>query len=362
MRSRKLNEKEKFIWIGNEKIWVEQAALDQLAGVSRLPDVIRAVGMPDLHPGKSPVGLVVLTQGRLYPHLIGNDIGCGMGLFTTGVKLKKFRQDKWLTKLNYIRALADLRMENPYDEECPFQDLGTIGSGNHFIEFQCVENTLEDASPMLDALKSQVVVLVHSGSRGYGQALFREYANAEGLPDGSAAAKAYLAAHENALFWARRNRMLTAQNILQYIGVRDGVETVLDCCHNFIEQTAAGWLHRKGAVSALEGAVIIPGSRGSLTYICRPAQNTEWALHSLAHGAGRKWARSLCKARISNKYDRDSIRCTPLKSKVVCHDTNLLFQEAPEAYKNIETIIAALTDLGLIKILATLRPLITYKG
>lgn len=362
MRSRKLNEKEKFTWIGNEKIWVEQAALDQLAGVSRLPDVIRTVGMPDLHPGKSPVGFAALSQGRLYPHLIGNDIGCGMGLFTTGVKLKKFRQDKWLTKLNYIRELADLRMENPYVEESPFQDLGTIGSGNHFIEFQCVENIVEDDSSMMDALKGQVLVLVHSGSRGYGQVLFSQYAHAAGLLDGSVAAKAYLAAHDHALLWARRNRMLAAQNILQYIGVRNGLETVLDCCHNFIEQTAAGWVHRKGAVSALQETVIIPGSRGSLAYICRPTQNTEWALHSLSHGAGRKWARSLCKSRINHKYDRDSIRCTQLKSKVVCHDTNLLFQEAPEAYKNIETIIAALTDFGLIKILATLRPLITYKG
>ena len=93
-----------------------------------------------------------------------------------------------------------------------------------------------------------------------------------------------------------------------------------------------------------------------------PKEDTSLSLDSLSHGAGRKWARSLCKSRINNKYDRDSIRCTELKSKVVCHDTNLLFQEAPEAYKNIEQVIDSLIVFGLIEVVATLRPLITYKG
>ena len=74
---------ENCILITNEKNWVEQAAKDQLCGVGRLPGVIKAVGLPDLHPGKTPVGMAVLSQGRFYPHLIGNDIGCGMSLFKT---------------------------------------------------------------------------------------------------------------------------------------------------------------------------------------------------------------------------------------------------------------------------------------
>ena len=74
-------EKENLILISNHKNWVEQAAKDQLAGVSRLPGVVKTVGLPDLHPGKTPVGMAVLSQGLFYPHLIGNDIGCGMSLF-----------------------------------------------------------------------------------------------------------------------------------------------------------------------------------------------------------------------------------------------------------------------------------------
>ena len=64
-----------------------------------------AVGLPDLHAGKSPIGVAVLTEERFYPHLIGNDIGCGMGLFETNVKLKKFKQEKWVTKLNHSKRL-----------------------------------------------------------------------------------------------------------------------------------------------------------------------------------------------------------------------------------------------------------------
>ena len=66
--------------------------------------------------------------------------------------------------------------------------------------------------------------------------------------------------------------------------------------------------------------------------------------------------------RIDRRYDRDSIRSTKLKSRVVCHDTNLLFAEAPEAYKNVEQVIASLEDYGLIDVVATLRPLLTFKG
>ena len=82
---------QKWILISNQKNWVEQAAKDQLAGVSRLEGVVRAVGLPDLHPGKTPVGMAVLSDGRFYPHLIGNDIGCGMSLFSTGVPVSANR-------------------------------------------------------------------------------------------------------------------------------------------------------------------------------------------------------------------------------------------------------------------------------
>ncbi len=156
--------------------------------------------------------------------------------------------------------------------------------------------------------------------------------------------------------------MLVAEKLVDWLGYASEVRLILDCCHNYLERRDGGFVHRKGAVSALNGPVVIPGSRGSLTYLVKPAADTSLSAHSLSHGAGRKWARSLCRSRIKNKYDRDTIRENRFGGRVVCHDTDLLFQEAPEAYKNIEHVIASLVEHDLCGVIATLRPLITYKG
>lgn len=349
--------------ISTEKCWMEHTAVAQLENVAALPGVVRAVGLPDLHAGKSPVGIAVEAKGRLYPHLIGNDIGCGMGLFQTSCSLRKYRQAKFVSRLNHIRALEDLPTTNFYEEDSPIYNLGTIGSGNHFAEFQTIENVEDkEAFATLDIDKNQLLLLVHSGSRDYGQRIASEFLNFEGLEAGSEKANAYLAKHNDALLWARRNRLLVAYKLMEHLGFNPALHTKLDCFHNFLEQQNNLYIHRKGAVSALNGLVIVPGSRGSLTYILKPAPNTSLSAHSLSHGAGRKWARSLCKSRVCHKYTRDTVRQTKLGSRTVCHDTNLLYQEAPEAYKNIEHVIAALVQHRLAHVVATLRPLITFKG
>lgn len=164
---------------------------------------MRAVGLPDLHAGKTPVGIAVETEGRIYPRLIGNDIGCGMGLFQTNCALCKYKQDKFVTKLNHIRALEDIPTENPYEEESPIYDLGTLGCGNHFAEFQTVEPVEDEtAFATLDIDPRQLLFVVHCGSRGYGQRILNEHLDYEGLLAGSERAAAYLAAHDNALLWA----------------------------------------------------------------------------------------------------------------------------------------------------------------
>lgn len=349
--------------IKNEKCWMEHTAIQQLETVGKLPGVVRAVGLPDLHAGKNPVGIAVETEGVFYPHLIGNDIGCGMGLFETNCALKKFKQDRFVTRLNHIRALEDLPTANPYPEESPIYDLGTIGGGNHFAEFQRVHEVLDGkAFASLGIDTNQLLLLIHSGSRGYGQRILSEYLDFDGLAADSERATGYLAEHDKALLWAKRNRKLVAEKLMDHVGYSPEVKPLLDCHHNFLERRDALFVHRKGAVSARSGPVIIPGSRGSLTYLVMPAEDTALSAHSLSHGAGRKWARSLCKSRIRDKYDRDTIRQSKLGSRTVCHDTELLYQEAPEAYKNIEHVIAALEEHGLCHIIATLRPLITYKG
>jgi release factor H-coupled RctB family protein len=306
--------------IANEKCWIEQPAVAQLETVSALPGVVRAVGLPDLHPGRTPVGVALETEGVIYPHLVGNDIGCGMALFETGCRFKKYRQDRFYSRLNEIAALRDIEAENPFPEKSPIMDLGTVGGGNHFAEFQAVEKIYDDELfRSLDIDKSRLLLLIHSGSRRYGEEIFEAYSDFGGIKSGERA-ESYLAAHDDAVLWARRNRLMVARKLTDYLGYQSDLRASIDCCHNFVERNGEKYIHRKGAVSTKTGLVVIPGSRGALSYIAAPAEDTTISLDSLSHGAGRKWIRSLCKGRLRDRYDRYEIRETRLKSVTVCHD------------------------------------------
>jgi release factor H-coupled RctB family protein len=286
-----------------------------------------------------------------------------MGLFETPIPIKKYRADKIASRLNHIRELADIPLEHSFEEQSPIFNLGTMGGGNHFAEFQTVNEVRnEQAFHDLGVDKKQILLLIHCGSRDYGQRIINSFPGYDGLSSESDGASDYLSAHDDALVWARRNRFLVAQKLIRWLGYGLDIQPVLDCHHNYVEKRADLYVHRKGAISALNGPVIIPGSRGSLTYLVMPASDTSYSAFSLSHGAGRKWARSLCKSRIRNKYDRNNIRQNPFGGRVVCHDTDLLFQEAPEAYKNIEHVIASLEENNLCSVIATLKPLLTYKG
>jgi len=347
--------------ITSEKNWLESTAISQLEGVAKLDGIKKVVGLPDLHAGKSPVGMAFSAESIIYPHLIGNDIGCGMGLFSTGIESQKYTEKRWVSRLNHIRELGDIETENPYDEECPIRDLGTIGSGNHFAEFQKIEEVFdENEFEKLGLPKKEIALLIHTGSRGYGNEIFKELNFEIGLTGEKI--NDYMLKHDNALKWAKRNRIASAEKLVKWLGFFANMKTLIDLPHNYIEKSKNDYIHRKGAVTSKAGLIVLPGSRGSLTYILKPTENTEISLNSLSHGAGRKWARSLCFSRIKNKYNRDTIRRTALKSAVVCHDTELLFQEAPEAYKNIQPVLNALIEYNLATVVATLRPLITFKG
>jgi release factor H-coupled RctB family protein len=142
-------------------------------------------------------------------------------------------------------------------------------------------------------------------------------------------------------------------------------ERIWDGCHNSITLLPSGgeplWLHRKGAVPAEAGPVVIPGSRGALSYLVLPLGNGETNLWSLAHGAGRKWSRSESRSRMRERFRQPQLVQTPLGGRVICEERDLLYEEAPAAYKNIETVIQDLVDAGLVSVIATMRPLLTYK-
>jgi release factor H-coupled RctB family protein len=373
------------------KSWVEGEAVRQLYATGKLDGVRHAVGFPDLHPGKgSPVGAAFVTAGVIYPHLIGGDIGCGMALFKTDLVRRDAKLNRW-TQLRF-------NLEHPWDddvggflaehglESTEFDTaLGTIGGGNHFAEVQAIEEVLDTrAFRQLGLARQQLVVLVHSGSRGLGETILRTHVDqhrGEGVEADSFAARDYLRGHDFALRWAKANRELIARRFATTIGAQ--AERLWDGCHNSITRTEISspvlkdtlapsdgerdgmrgsvWLHRKGAVDANAAFVVIPGSRGTLSYLVKPIGDGAGHAWSLAHGAGRKWARSDARQRMRERFSVSELAQTPLGGRVVCEERDLLYEEAPEAYKKIETVIADLVDAGLVSVIATLRPLLTYK-
>jgi release factor H-coupled RctB family protein len=343
------------------------------------------VGFPDLHPGKgSPVGAAFVTDGVIYPHLIGGDIGCGMALFKTDLVRREAKLDRW--------AKLPFELEHPWDqlvgdflaeqelESTEFDSaLGTIGGGNHFAELQTVEKVFDtDEFKNLDLGKRQLVVLVHSGSRGLGESILRAHVDqhfGNGVEADSFAAEEYVRGHDFACRWAKANRELIAHRFVAALGAE--AECLWDGCHNSITPSPGlsatlshrmgeglgvrAWLHRKGAVTADAQFVVIPGSRGSLSYIVKPVGDGESHAWSLAHGAGRKWARSDARQRMRERFGMHQLVQTPLGGRVICEDRELLYEEAPAAYKNIEAVIGDLVAAGLVSVIATLRPLLTYK-
>ena len=111
------------------------------------------------------------------------------------------------------------------------------------------------------------------------------------------------------------------------------LESLIDICHNAVVPFDGGWLHRKGATPHDQGPVVIPGSRGALSYLVVPTGDGAGCGHSLAHGAGRKWSRSEARERMRERFRSEALLRTPLGNPVICEDRSLLFEEAPQAYK-----------------------------
>jgi release factor H-coupled RctB family protein len=130
-----------------------------------------------------------------------------------------------------------------------------------------------------------------------------------------------------------------------------------------MEVTPAGVLHRKGAAASDRGLVPIPGSRGTLSYLVQPLPGASPdALASLAHGAGRKYDRASMHGRVqTKKSDLEKLVRNPFGGLIICENRDLLVEEAPDAYKNIGRVIDDLVAFGLCQVVATFRPLVTFK-
>jgi release factor H-coupled RctB family protein len=368
-----LSEDDRVRLLASPKNWIEGEAVSQLKKTAELPGMRLAVGLPDLHPGRGhPIGAAFITEGVFYPQLIGNDVGCGMALWQTDLKRQKFRQDKCVKRLDGLESPWEedtVEWLSRYGIEATESDtaLGTIGSGNHFAELQDWHEICDAAAfDGLGLQKQSLAILVHSGSRGLGDLLLHSHLDkhgAGGLRSDTEEAALYLRQHDRGRQWAVANRALIAHRMAKQL--RCAVLPALDLCHNSVTPVEfagrAGWLHRKGAAPADVPAVVIPGTRGSLSYLAVPTGDQQSNAWSLAHGAGRRWNRLSAKARLKDRYRADSLVRTELGGAVICEDKDLLYEEAPQAYKDIDVVIADMVEAGLLRVVATLKPLITYK-
>lgn len=390
--------------VASDDLWLEGAALQQLQTTSLLAGMRRVVGLPDLHPGRGyPVGAAFFSAGRFYPALCGGDIGCGVSLWQTGLATGKVKLDKLDKQIGNLDAppdeaelvrLAELQCALAAgDGAIPLAGglegslaslerelaaagldagsmhaLGTIGLGNHFVELQSVSAVLRQE--LFDGARLQakrLQLMVHSGSRGLGQIVLRRHVDLHGhagLEDGTPAAQDYLRQHEAALSYAHLNRRLIALRML--LRLRSEGAMVLDADHNLVTPSVidgeAGWLHRKGANPSDRGLVMLPGSRGDYSYLLQPLAAPDSAsLQSLAHGAGRKWIRGDCKDRLQRKTTPAQLARTAFGGRVICEDKALIYEEAPQAYKDVGSVLDSMRGAGLVEAVARFQPLLTYK-
>lgn len=360
-----ISERKGVVTIPAESAYFEQSALNQLEQCSALPGSCYAVGFPDLHPGKGiPVGATLVTQGRIYPSLIGGDIGCGMSFWQTDYKLRKFKADV------VVRRFAAFEQTELHllDAGLPFAaSLGSVGGGNHFVELQRIERVYDQSrANELGLCERKLQLLLHSGSRGYGEQILRAHVDvhaARGLDAESTVASAYMQQHDAAVDWAALNRKRLAQRVGELMGT--SVALVSDVPHNLIESKEVDgeplWLHRKGAAVADRGPLVIAGSRGTFSYLVEPLLDCADAAWSLSHGAGRKWNRTESLARMRQRFRKEQLVQTALGGRVICTQKQLLFEEAPPVYKDIDVVVQHLVAAGLIRVIASLRPLLTYK-
>lgn len=387
---------------------LEPDALKQAANLASHPVIDMHVAlMPDCHVGYGmPIGGVIASSTAVIPNAVGVDIGCGMGAVKTSLKAEQ------LAEMRVIRALMDEIKKlvpvgegkshqraqawegfSEYEEELAGRvpewfdnrgfeldrkNLGTLGGGNHFIEIQASED-------------DQVWLMLHSGSRNLGYRIAAFY-NRQAqelnekwhaqipcrdlafLPADSKEGQHYIRDMNFALRYALENRarmMAAVKNVMKehFAGI-EFLEQI-NIHHNYAaRENHFGrnvWVHRKGATSARKGELgIIPGSMGAVSYIVRGLGNAD-SFTSCSHGAGRKMGRKEASRQLTLEecnramegivFDRWSKAGGHGRKKA---EAMYDFGEAPQAYKDIDTVIRC--ELDLVEPVVKLRPLGVIKG
>lgn len=392
-------------------VFVDEKAHRQLENVARLPFVhSHVVAMPDVHWGLgATVGSVIPTHGAIVPAAVGVDIGCGMMAVQTSVLARhlpdslaplrdeieravphgrtargRVAQDRgaWGEVPGEVAAAwrgakhrgesLETGLQHIVDKHprlargTTVNHLGTLGTGNHFVEL-CLDEG------------DRLWAMLHSGSRGIGNRIgthFIELAKREMerwfvhlpdkdlayLPEGSAYFSDYVAAVGWAQDFARLNREVMMGRVLNVLRCRfpdmAAETTAVNCHHNYVAKEhhfgTDIWVTRKGAVRAGAGELgIIPGSMGARSYIVRGKGNPD-SLHSCAHGAGRRMSRTVARKTFTLAEHAAATE------GVECRKDADVLDETPGAYKDIDSVMAAQADL--VDIVHTLKQVVCVKG
>ena len=433
-------------------------SLEQLQNVATLPGIVEAaLAMPDIHQGYGfPVGGVAAIEapgGVVSPGGVGYDINCGVRLLALPLSVRELgaRREPLVHEISRAipagagkrsrllfrgaeldrvlregpRVLTELGIGTGEDlahtesEGClPGADpaavsqrarlrgsgqLGTIGSGNHFIELQRVDHVFDPSAADVFGLgESQATVLIHSGSRGLGHQVCTDHVKAMAdvqhrygivLPDrqlacapqSSPQGRAYLAAMAAAANFAWANRHAMAHEVREAVrrilggAAADGTRQVYDVAHNVAKVERHGGrelcVHRKGATRAFPAGspdipaayrgvgqpVFIPGSMGTASFVLAGEPGSlERSFGTTCHGAGRRMSRTGARRRISGGELRRELEARGIV--VRCPSNRGLAEEAPFAYKDVEHVVSVVERAGLARRVARLRPIGVIKG
>jgi tRNA-splicing ligase RtcB len=393
------------------KAWVrgvplEDGARAQLINAARMPFIHRHVAvMPDVHAGiGATVGSVIPTIGAIIPAAVGVDIGCGMCAVRTSLTASDLPEDFHAVREVIERGVPHGRTDNgrrgdrgawhdlpprvsnlwkehlaegyaaicakypKLDRANSVNHLGTLGTGNHFIEV-CFDEA------------GQVWFMLHSGSRGVGNRLGEFFIamarddcrKAEiALPDRDLAyfseGTGHFADYVEAVRWAqdfaRINRQVMLENVISAVAKAPGIkpftvtEEAVNCHHNYVDREQhfgkQCWVTRKGAVRAGLGEMgIVPGSMGARSFIVRGKGNPE-SFCSCSHGAGRAMSRTKAKHTFTVE---DHAKAT---AGIECRKDKDVLDETPMAYKDIDAVMAAQSDL--VEVVHTLKQVVCVKG
>ncbi|MET7406776.1 RtcB family protein [Streptomyces parvulus] len=376
---------------------VEDVALQQLRNVATLPWIKGLAVMPDVHYGKgATVGSVIAMRGAVCPAAVGVDIGCGMSAVRTSLTANDLPGDlsRLRSKIEQAIPVGRGMHDDPVEpgrfhglatsgwddfwgrfdgvaeavkfrRERAGKQMGTLGSGNHMIEF-CLDQS------------GVVWLMLHSGSRNIGKELAEHHIGVaqklphnQGLVDRDLAVfvadTPQMAAYRNDLFWAQEyakyNRTLMMalfKDVVrkEFKKAKPVFEQEVSCHHNYVaEERYQGMdllVTRKGAIRAGSGEYgIIPGSMATSSYIVRGLGN-EKAFNSASHGAGRRMSRNAAKRRYTVKDLEEQTR------GVECRKDSGVLDEIPGAYKNIDHVMEQQRDL--VEVVAKLKQVVCVKG